>query len=587
MTSLMRFWCIAVVGLICAAPATAGGSAGLTNLRFKAISSTSNGIEILVGYSNGETNRFDLIGGTNLAAAGWSLISETNAIGATNCILLLDTNVLENVRYYEAWDAVADSDWDTLADGRELRIYGTLPSHTDSDADGMGDGWEIAYGFDPVVSNTGTGDGDTDGLIDRDEARYGTDPGNGDSDGDGTDDGDEVSQGSDPADDEDTGSNSRARTLVVTTDQSTSADELRFNLHRTGTPFSTTWPVPSQAGAQGNRSFVVVQGRHYLLKLLAEAALDPPPMSLAWNINPGSDVLVDESTSTINVPTVSDIVSGIVTTHQVDVEVDVDLQGFAAFRGAGNTMVPESEEAAPAGVLVTPSNDGLSPYLSNPREAKIIAKGFSDLDLEGAATRCLRFSSPSKIELVGGDYGSPTQPPSELDLGTISGVQFTSDVEFEVHMNSGNWSAGNYVDVEYVVKDAQGNDRGSDTVRLLGPVVMAIGDSVTMGFQRDIAHVHHTPPIGSGWSSSQSWSTYPGINDWNALTPPWNNANNRLSDSFQGFRGYLDLVLPVGTGQERASTDTVQPTWVTTAGRYSIPLVALTSMTGIHGPPCR
>ena len=120
-----------------------------------------------------------------------------------------------------------DTDCDGIGDVEELSI-GLDPCQPDTDGDGMNDGWEYRYrdyGFDPAVMNTNdsrllmaavggggrrphTGpddDLDGDGLNNRDECSFGTNPGVRDSDGDGVRDGDEVAQESDPADRSDNG----------------------------------------------------------------------------------------------------------------------------------------------------------------------------------------------------------------------------------------------------------------------------------------------------------------------------------------------------------------------------------------------
>ena len=78
--------------------------------------------------------------------------------------------------------------------------YGTDPWDGDSDGDGLPDGWEVQYGFNPLNNSDATVDGDGDGLSNLEEYQYGTDPTVADSDGDGYDDGYEVSQGTDPLD---------------------------------------------------------------------------------------------------------------------------------------------------------------------------------------------------------------------------------------------------------------------------------------------------------------------------------------------------------------------------------------------------
>ena len=69
----------------------------------------------------------------------------------------------------------------------------------DTDGDGMPDGWELTFGFDPLDPDDGVGDLDDDGLINVLEYENGTSPVDPDSDADGMDDGTEVLvYGSDP-----------------------------------------------------------------------------------------------------------------------------------------------------------------------------------------------------------------------------------------------------------------------------------------------------------------------------------------------------------------------------------------------------
>jgi len=95
---------------------------------------------------------------------------------------------------------ILDSDGDGLID-RDEAVYGTDPGNPDSDADGLIDGDEVnVYGTSPVSA-----DSDGDGLSDFIEV---TDPGatgnetdtNIDSDGDGVLDNDEINNGTDPFD---------------------------------------------------------------------------------------------------------------------------------------------------------------------------------------------------------------------------------------------------------------------------------------------------------------------------------------------------------------------------------------------------
>ena len=66
----------------------------------------------------------------------------------------------------------SDSDNDGLADGLEVKIYGTDPNVEDTDDDGLLDGAEIDAGTDPLNPDT-----DGDGLEDGEEVNtYNTNP---------------------------------------------------------------------------------------------------------------------------------------------------------------------------------------------------------------------------------------------------------------------------------------------------------------------------------------------------------------------------------------------------------------------------
>ncbi len=98
--------------------------------------------------------------------------------------------------------AAADSDGDGLLDVDEA-AYGTDPTVADSDGDGALDGAEVVAGTDPLVADAAPVaeiDTDGDGILDADEAVFGTDPTIADTDGDGWLDGDEVVIGTSPID---------------------------------------------------------------------------------------------------------------------------------------------------------------------------------------------------------------------------------------------------------------------------------------------------------------------------------------------------------------------------------------------------
>jgi formylglycine-generating enzyme required for sulfatase activity len=121
----------------------------------------------------------------------------------------------DEVDNYQTDPKDPDSDNDGLSDGDEVDNYQTDPNNPDSDGDTFPDGGEVTSGTDPEDGGSapadsdqnglpddweslypgiggGEADYDNDGLSNRDEWLYGTDPAKPDSDGDGTSDGDEV-----------------------------------------------------------------------------------------------------------------------------------------------------------------------------------------------------------------------------------------------------------------------------------------------------------------------------------------------------------------------------------------------------------
>jgi hypothetical protein len=99
-------------------------------------------------------------------------------------------------------EALPDTDQDGISDQTEIERYFTDPNLFDSDGDGYGDGEELRNGFSPYNSKAGVkledSDADKDGLNDRMEINFHTNPLVADTDGDGYTDGEEVKNGYDP-----------------------------------------------------------------------------------------------------------------------------------------------------------------------------------------------------------------------------------------------------------------------------------------------------------------------------------------------------------------------------------------------------
>ena len=132
-----------------------------------------------------------------------------------------DRDMLSNIKEYFLGTSpvIGDSDGDGLTDGWELaygynpqvpddtsadedadgldlvleQLAGTNPRSFDTDEDLLGDGEEVRLGCSPLAADT-----DDDGLTDFIENKIGTDPSNADTDGDGMPDGWEVENGLDP-----------------------------------------------------------------------------------------------------------------------------------------------------------------------------------------------------------------------------------------------------------------------------------------------------------------------------------------------------------------------------------------------------
>ena len=103
-------------------------------------------------------------------------------------------------------DSGNDPDYDNLSSLVELNTHQTDPTNNDSDADGMDDGFEVAYkGLNPKSAtdaylDSEAADGETnDGLINLAEYNWNSNPNKSDSDGDCMNDGFEVDKGFNPS----------------------------------------------------------------------------------------------------------------------------------------------------------------------------------------------------------------------------------------------------------------------------------------------------------------------------------------------------------------------------------------------------
>ena len=175
----------------------------VTNFNFYAIGKGTNSVLLGLCWPLGWnlTNQYaDIIGTHTLETSNdWCYLSLIDlSVAQSNLAAKIEygdfpTNAMETAAFFRASTRL-DTDGDGLSDWEERYCHGTDPTQPDTDYDGLNDYWEIAHGYNPLVSD-GTAvnsDADRDGLTLYDEVRLETDPNDPDTDGDGIPDGVEV-----------------------------------------------------------------------------------------------------------------------------------------------------------------------------------------------------------------------------------------------------------------------------------------------------------------------------------------------------------------------------------------------------------
>lgn len=120
--------------------------------------------------------------GTNITGIAADIDGTSRPVDGDN-----NGSAIFDIGAYEFLDGfITDYDGDGLSNSEEAAL-GTDQYDADTDDDGMPDGWEVGYGFNPLIDDASL-DADGDGLENGYEYDIGSNPQETDSDGDGFDD---------------------------------------------------------------------------------------------------------------------------------------------------------------------------------------------------------------------------------------------------------------------------------------------------------------------------------------------------------------------------------------------------------------
>lgn len=163
-------------------------SMAVTNL-LMAISATTNGtVELEIEWPTGFSDTLEIYSASDLVVGDWQFaFTNITTLGETNFVWVDTGSTNQSQRFYIPGNADLDEDFDGLASDRERYLYKTRSDLFDTDGDGLGDGWEMGYGFLPlstVGTNGALGDTDNDGYGNLEEQLKDTNPLQSNSSGD-------------------------------------------------------------------------------------------------------------------------------------------------------------------------------------------------------------------------------------------------------------------------------------------------------------------------------------------------------------------------------------------------------------------
>jgi hypothetical protein len=136
-------------------------------------------IQLELSWPSNFTHAVDVYACLDLRTAQWQFLVAGEATTGLEALVITDLDSTNHTAgFYIQGDAEQDSDLDVLADDRERYIYKTNPDRADTDGDGLEDGWEVAYDFDPLAASVADalGDPDGDGFGNLEEQYNGTFP---------------------------------------------------------------------------------------------------------------------------------------------------------------------------------------------------------------------------------------------------------------------------------------------------------------------------------------------------------------------------------------------------------------------------
>jgi len=146
-----------------------------------AIQHGPDGVQLTISYPEGFSNRLDLFSCTNLMGYLWRLrLDAMDTPPDTNRLDWVDSDGSPSRRFYAVaaanCDEITDPDDDGLTSTREKLLHNTDPQLSDTDSDGMPDGWEATHMLNPLLDDS-TDDPDNDGWNNLQEYRRGGRPG--------------------------------------------------------------------------------------------------------------------------------------------------------------------------------------------------------------------------------------------------------------------------------------------------------------------------------------------------------------------------------------------------------------------------